>query len=75
VLFDPFHGAQILSIRDCQNIFRRQDLPMSDDSLDPLSPRLILMQILANLAYILEGEEEFEQSSKLTSWIRLLNHP
>ena len=74
VLFDPFHGAQILSVRDCQNIFRRQDLPMGDDSLDPLSPRLILMQILANLAYILEGEEEFEQSSKLTSWIRLLNH-
>jgi len=74
VLFDPFHGAQILSVRDCQNIFRRQDLPMRDDSLDPLSPRLILMQILANLAYILEGEEEFEQSSKLTSWIRLLNH-
>jgi len=74
VLFDPFHGAQILSVRDCQNIFRRQDLPMGDDSLDPLSPRLILMQILANLTYILEGEEEFEQSSKLTSWIRLLNH-
>jgi hypothetical protein len=31
------------------------------------------MQILANLAYILEGEEEFEQSTKLTSWIRLLD--
>jgi regulator of sirC expression with transglutaminase-like and TPR domain len=74
VLFDPFHGAQILSIRDCQNVFRRQNLPMERDSLDPVAPRLILMQILANLAYILEGEEEFEQSTKLTSWIRLLDH-
>ena len=75
VLFDPFHGAQTLSIRDCQNVFRRQNLPMENDSLDPIAPRLILMQILANLAYILEGEEEFEQSAKLTSWIRLLDHP
>jgi regulator of sirC expression with transglutaminase-like and TPR domain len=74
VLFDPFHGAQILSIRDCQNVFRRQNLPMEHDSLDPVAPRLILMQVLANLAYILEGEEEFEQSTKLTSWIRLLDH-
>ena len=73
ILFDPFHGAQILSVRDCQNIFRRQNLPIEHDSLDPVSPRLILMQILANLAYILEGEEEFEQSTKLTLWIRLLN--
>ena len=74
VLFDPFHDAQILSIRDCQNVFRRQNLPMEPDSLSPVAPRLILMQILANLAYILEGEEEFEQSTKLTSWIRLLDH-
>jgi regulator of sirC expression with transglutaminase-like and TPR domain len=74
VLFDPFHGAQILSIRDCQHIFRRQNLSIEPGSFDPVSPRLILMQILANLAYILEGEEEFEQSTKLASWIRLLTH-
>jgi regulator of sirC expression with transglutaminase-like and TPR domain len=73
VLFDPFHGAQILSTRDCQNIFRRQNVPIESGGLEPLSPRLILTQILANLAYILEGEEEFEQSTKLAAWIRLLN--
>jgi regulator of sirC expression with transglutaminase-like and TPR domain len=73
VLFDPFHDAQILSVRDCQNIFRRQNLSVEPGSLDPVSPRLILMQVLANLAYILEGEEEFEQSTRLASWIRLLN--
>jgi regulator of sirC expression with transglutaminase-like and TPR domain len=73
VLFDPFHGAQILAVRDCHNVFRRQNLPVEPGSLDPVSPRLILTQILANLAYILEGEEEFEQSTRLSSWIRLLN--
>jgi regulator of sirC expression with transglutaminase-like and TPR domain len=73
VLFDPFHEAQILSVRDCQNVFRHQSLPFESSSLDPVSPRLILTQILANLAYSLEGEEEFDQSTKLSSWIRLLN--
>jgi regulator of sirC expression with transglutaminase-like and TPR domain len=73
VLFDPFHGGQILSIRDCQNVYRRQNMPMGPHSIDPIAPRLLLMQILANLAYILEGEEEFEQSTKLASWIRLLD--
>jgi regulator of sirC expression with transglutaminase-like and TPR domain len=74
VLFDPFHHAQILSVRDCHNVFRRQNLPVEPGSLDPVSPRLIFTQILANLAYILEGEEEFEQSTRLSSWIRLLNN-
>jgi regulator of sirC expression with transglutaminase-like and TPR domain len=74
VLFDPFHGAQILSVRDCQNVFRRQNLPIQSDSLDPVRAKLILSQILANLAYILEGEEEFVQSTKLSSWISLLNN-
>jgi regulator of sirC expression with transglutaminase-like and TPR domain len=75
VLFDPFHDAQILSLRDCQGIFRRQNLPVEPDSLAPVSSRLIFMQILANLAYILEGEEQLEQSIKVASWIRLLNQP
>jgi regulator of sirC expression with transglutaminase-like and TPR domain len=75
VLFDPFHGAQILSVRDCQNVFRRQNLPIQPDNLGPVKPKLILSQILANLAYILEGEEEFAQSAKLSSWISLLNNP
>jgi regulator of sirC expression with transglutaminase-like and TPR domain len=74
ILFDPFHSAQILSVRDCQNVFRRQNLPVQPDSLDPVKPKFILSQILANLAYILEGEEEFVQSAKLSSWINLLNN-
>ncbi len=55
VLVDAFHGGQTLSLRDCRAVLHEQfgdEVPFSEDLLEPADTRTILARLLNNLRSI-----------------------
>ncbi|VTS02980.1 SirB1 family protein [Tuwongella immobilis] len=55
ILFDPFHGGKLLNRSDCELLIQSStglQVPVTDDTLAPLSKPLIVLRMLANLKAI-----------------------
>lgn len=72
VLFDPFHRGRRLSRKDCEEIMRRQGLPLEEQHLEPASNRQIFIRVLANLLYVYDLSGDAPRHDRVERWIRSL---
>jgi regulator of sirC expression with transglutaminase-like and TPR domain len=75
VLFDPFHGGQLLTPCDCEQLVQQvtgEPFAATPESLRPTPPGLLLQRLLMNLkgAYIREGD--FERAARVIGRLRQL---
>ena len=72
VYFDPFHRGRILSRVDVESILFRQGLELKDCHLQPSTPRLILVRMLANLLYVYDLQGDCEKHERVRGWMQAL---
>lgn len=72
ILFDPFHQGRILSRPDCEAILARQRLKTESIYFAPASPRIALVRMLANLAFVFERTGKKQKHELVTRWLQAL---
>ena len=73
IFFDPFHRGKILMQSDCESILRKQKLTFQPSYLEPATPRMILVRVLANLLYIFQDSGDESQRERIANWLKALD--
>jgi regulator of sirC expression with transglutaminase-like and TPR domain len=75
VIFDPFHGGQVLTPCDCEQLVRQvtgQSFAVTRDSLQPLPVGLLARRLLANLKSVYIRQGDFIRAIRTIGRIRQL---
>ena len=75
VLFDPFHGGQILTPVGCQSLVEAvtgQSIPLTPSLFEATPPGWIIMRMLNNLKGIYLTQEDFPRAIRVVGRLRLL---
>jgi len=74
VFFDPFHRGRIMTLSDCKDILRCQNIEPQPCHFQPATPRQILRRMLANLYYIYDLQGECQRRQLIGGWMAGLIH-
>jgi regulator of sirC expression with transglutaminase-like and TPR domain len=75
VIFDPFHGGQVLSVCDCELLVQQvtgQPFSATPEVLEPVPPGLLLRRMLTNLKGVYMRRGDFERAARTIGRIRQL---
>lgn len=76
ILFDPFHGGQVLTVEACAELasaitgtpLRVEQLPLA-----PVSPAALVQRLLRNLRNIYENQSDWPRTARTLDRLRLLS--
>ncbi len=75
VLFDPFHGGQVLSTCDCEQLVQQvtgEPFEVTRECLEPMAPALLVRRVLTNLKSVYLRQGDFARAARTISRIRQL---
>jgi regulator of sirC expression with transglutaminase-like and TPR domain len=75
VIFDPFHGGQILSPCDCELLVQQvtgQPFAATRAALEPIPPGLLVRRMLTNLKTVYLKQKDFARAARTVGRIRQL---
>lgn len=67
VIFDPFHGGRRVSVEECAALLAQQNLMLTQQHLDPTTPRQMLGRMLTNLRFIATSSDP-ALAEKISGW-------
>ncbi len=67
VIFDPFHGGRRVSVEECAALLSQQNLVLTEQHLQPTTPRQMLGRMLTNLRYIATNSDP-ALAEKISGW-------
>ena len=67
VIFDPFHGGRRVSVEECAALLAQQNLILTQQHLDPTTPRQMLGRMLTNLRFIATSSDP-ALAEKIAGW-------
>ena len=67
VIFDPFHGGRRVTVEECVALLAQQNLVLTQQHLDPTTPRQMLGRMLTNLRYIATSLDP-ALAEKISGW-------
>ena len=67
VIFDPFHGGRRVSVEECATLLAQQNLILTQQHLDPTTPRQMLGRMLTNLRFIATSSDP-ALAEKIADW-------
>ena len=67
VIFDPFHGGRRVSVEECAALLAQQNLVLTQQHLDPTTPRQMLGRMLTNLRFIATSSDP-ALAEKISGW-------
>jgi regulator of sirC expression with transglutaminase-like and TPR domain len=70
--FDPFNGGRRLGIEQCRAIVERHGVPLRSEYFRPVTPRLMLTRMLANIVALAQ-ESDPPLAAKVAGWVEALN--
>jgi regulator of sirC expression with transglutaminase-like and TPR domain len=76
VIFDPFHGGQVLTPCDCELLVQQvtgQPFTATKELLGPLPPGLLVRRLLTNLKSVYLRRGDFERAARAIGRIRQLS--
>jgi regulator of sirC expression with transglutaminase-like and TPR domain len=75
VIFDPFHGGQVLSPCDCELLVQQvtgQPFAATREALEPIPPGLLVRRMLTNLKSVYLKQKDFARAARTVGRIRQL---
>ena len=67
VIFDPFHGGRRVSVEECAALLAQQNLVLTQQHLEPTTPRQMLGRMLTNLRFIATSGDP-ALAEKIAGW-------
>ena len=67
VIFDPFHGGRRVSVEECAALLAQQNLVLTQQHLEPTTPRQMLGRMLTNLRVIATSGDP-ALAEKIAGW-------
>ena len=67
VIFDPFHGGRRVSVEECVALLAQQNLVLTQQHLEPTTPRQMLGRMLTNLRFIATNSDP-ALAEKISGW-------
>ena len=67
VIFDPFHVGRRVTVEECVALLTQQNLVLTQQHLDPTTPRQMLGRMLTNLRYIATSTDP-ALAEKIAGW-------
>lgn len=69
--YNPFDAGKVMSVRDCQSLARRAGYPFTDDMLEPVDVRPIILRMLNNLQYVYTREKKASKSRAVSKLLKI----
>jgi len=73
VFIDPFHGGQLLSVRECVKFLSQAHIPFLEDYLRAVSDGEMLTRMLGNLLKIYLSHNDQRRSDRISAMLKLLS--
>ena len=69
--YNPFDAGKVMSVRDCQVLARRAGYPFTEDMLEAVNVRPIILRMLNNLQYVYTREKKQSKSRAVSRLLKI----